>query len=463
MKPSNNIVNILNTGLLSTNDRILVACSGGLDSSVLVYALSIIKDEFNLSIVLCHLNHNLRGKESDRDERFVKSLAKKYGCAFYSKKLTKNELKGVAGDSLQDFLRTKRYDYFSEVCEKQKLDKIVTAHNSDDVVETFLMRLLKGTSLKGLTSIKPKRGNVVRPLIDVSRKEIERYGKQNKIKFVEDSSNKSQKYLRNSVRLNLVPYIEENFNVSFKETVLRTVSNLAADDDFVSEHTSRLKKRALLKSKPYEVVFHRKKLLYAHKALKLRLFFQTCADLCVNANVTTRHGLSFIELLKGSEGTKVITLPSGLKVVRAYDKISFVLEGPSLSEKPFIENIKIPGSFSFYDEGFTLDFKVLNTRPKNLKSCGLDTAFFDYGKFAKNVTLRYFKDGDTIKPLGMDGTKKIKDIFIDEKVSLLERKRVPLLCSGSKVAWIAGLKLSNEFKVTDKTTRFLKVVYTRLD
>lgn len=314
MKPSNNIVNILNTGLLSTNDRILVACSGGLDSSVLVYALSIIKDEFNLSIVLCHLNHNLRGKESDRDERFVKSLAKKYGCAFYSKKLTKNELKGVAGDSLQDFLRTKRYDYFSEVCEKQKLDKIVTAHNSDDVVETFLMRLLKGTSLKGLTSIKPKRGNVVRPLIDVSRKEIERYGKQNKIKFVEDSSNKSQKYLRNSVRLNLVPYIEENFNVSFKETVLRTVSNLAADDDFVSEHTSRLKKRALLKSKPYEVVFHRKKLLYAHKALKLRLFFQTCADLCVNANVTTRHGLSFIELLKGSEGTKVITLPSGLKV-----------------------------------------------------------------------------------------------------------------------------------------------------
>lgn len=455
--------NILNNSLFTQGERLLATCSGGIDSSVLLYCLNQIKVEFDLTIIVCHLNHNLRGAESERDERFVKNFSQEYGFPFYSKKLTKIELEDVDGDSLQQFLRNKRYEFFSELCSKNKLSKIVTAHNSDDVVETFLMRILKGTSLKGLTSIKEERTNIIRPLLHVSRKEIEQYGKQNKIDFVEDSSNKSDKYLRNSVRLNLIPYIEKNFNESIKETVLRTVSNLEADDDYMSEQTLKLIKRSQLDSNRGEMVFDRKKLLYANKALKLRLFFKITGELIGSSDVVTKHGLDFLELIKGSEGTNFLMLPGGLKVVRAYDNVHFTTCNPLLSNKDFSEEVVIPSKNSFFNQGFAFEFKILKSKPRNLKCVDTNSAFFDYGKFSKNVSLRYFKDGDTIKPLGMSGNKKIKNIFIDEKISLIDRRRVPLLCSGKKVVWISGVKLSDDFKVTANTKEFLKVTYKRLD
>jgi tRNA(Ile)-lysidine synthase len=195
-------------------DTLCVAVSGGGDSTVLLHLLNALKDEFRLTLVVCHLNHNLRGKESERDFQFVKRTARRLGLAYEGKRLKKS---GHREGSLQEWARVKRYEFLEEAAKKYGARRVALGHSMDDQAETVLMRLIKGSGLKGLTGMDPVRGIFIRPLIGLNRKEIERYAREKDIKYVIDSSNKSKKYLRNRLRLELIPFIEKGYNPNINQ------------------------------------------------------------------------------------------------------------------------------------------------------------------------------------------------------------------------------------------------------
>ena len=248
---------ILMQGLIKKGTSVCVGVSGGIDSMVLLHALSSVKEELGLKLIVCHLNHNLRAKESERDFKFVKASAKSLKLPFESKKLTKRAVAARKGESLQAWARGQRRQFFEEVAGKYNSGAIALAHNSDDQAETFLMRMVKGASLTGLRGIEVANGLYIRPLLTTSRADIERYAKKNKVAFVEDSSNKSLKYLRNKLRLKFIPLIEKEYNPNIKETLGRTAVSLKRDDDYIDKAANKIFKNLVVASKK-AVNFERK-------------------------------------------------------------------------------------------------------------------------------------------------------------------------------------------------------------
>jgi tRNA(Ile)-lysidine synthase len=236
---------IVHHNLFANGNKIVyVAVSGGIDSCVLLHILFNLHEEFDFELRIVHFNHNTRGMENLKDEEFVKNLAKDLNLKIAIGRNAKAALKMNEG-----ILRAKRYEYFNTLLDKNENSLIATAHNSDDNIETFLMRLLRGSRLKGLVGIKPKRGNFIRPLLSVNRNQIESYAKENKIKFREDISNKDNSITRNLIRNKLIPSIETDFGDSLKKNILKVIEDLTQHYDLYSEQVQQAVKKTVKTSR----------------------------------------------------------------------------------------------------------------------------------------------------------------------------------------------------------------------
>ncbi|MCK4739028.1 MAG: tRNA lysidine(34) synthetase TilS, partial [Deltaproteobacteria bacterium] len=366
-------------GLFSKGDTVCVAVSGGVDSVVLLYLLSELSKTFRLKIIVCHLNHNLRGVESRADYNFTKKLAKGMGFIFEGKVLPKGKLTKKTNESLQEMARKERLNFLECTRRKFSADCIVLGHNQDDRAETVLMRLLKGTSLRGLTSIAPKRGFFVRPLINTSRSEIEEFAKAREIKFRVDSSNKSRKYLRNKVRLDLLPALEQEYNPRIREALSRLASLVSIDDDFIEEATTRAlsKKNNLLTKTAGGVLIDRLKFLKLHKAVQGRVLLKAInlivkdrvkADVFVedisNFNIYGSHLDAVQGVILSLRPNLSIDLPEGIYFIREYDKLRFTRDLPK--EVVFNLPLKVGAVKKIKQLGLEVKLRILKNKPKTV-------------------------------------------------------------------------------------------------
>lgn len=444
--------------MLTAGDTVILAVSGGMDSVVMLHIMNILKDEFSLNLVVAHLNHGLRGRESARDFSFVKKLSASLEIPFVGAKLEKGEVASVKGLSLQEAARLKRYAFLEGAAKRHRATKIALGHNLDDQAETMLIRLIKGSSLAGLAGIHPARGKFIRPLIDTTRREIEDFVKENSLKYVTDSSNLKEKYLRNSVRLKLIPYIRKNYNGNVSAALARTATVLSIDAAYMDEETAKVIPFVMSSMQKNKVVMDRRKLRCLHEAVLGRLYLYGVGLLSNNTHSYSAHVRSFVKLIGSKSPNLSVTLPGGLIVLREYDRIIFTRKAASKRAGRISGNLIVPGDTTFKPSKAVFTASLCKKLPPGF-GVGENAAYFDYDKIAKPVIVRTFIAGDRIRPLGMKGHKKLKDVFIEKKVPLADRPFVPILVSDGVIIWAVGVRQSEVGRVTPQTKRAIKIEY----
>lgn len=437
---------IRDLGLLEGARRVGVAVSGGVDSVVLLEVLEGLSRERGWELYVLHVEHGIRSEESLRDEAFVRGLSISKGLPFFSWRVDVPFYARKYKLSLEEAARHLRYALLEEAAITLGLDAIALGHTADDQVETVLLALLRGAGLKGLKGMPPKKGIFVRPMIKIWRREVEEYARQRGIKFVEDSSNFNPSFLRNRVRMELLPKLEA-LNPRIKERILE-MSEILGEEDEALEWALQMRLEALRFSLGQELP--KEVLSELPMGLKVRLV----ARLYEKA---TGRGLSYRQLLavKGLFQGKFqkVDLPGGISLERLHGNLYFGPSLESLEKKTFEETtLKIPG-ITELGQGLAIETQVVEGYPS--EKPGLDVAYLDWDKLSFPLKVRPSKEGDRFVPLGMKGKKKLQDFFVDTKVPRHKRWSVPVVISGEEICWVAGLRVDDRFKASPSSRRTL--------
>ncbi|MDP3312709.1 tRNA lysidine(34) synthetase TilS [Lutibacter sp.] len=428
--------------------KLLIAVSGGIDSVVITHLLH----KLNYTISLAHCNFMLRGKESNKDAEFVIELAKKYNVPVYTIKFDTNKVAEERGISTQMAARDLRYNWFQKLCEEHLLDNIVTAHQKDDVLETFLLNLTRGTGLDGLTGIPEINMNIVRPLLPFTRNDILVYATRKKLLWREDSSNSSIKYHRNKVRHKVIPVLKE-INPSLLDTFYVTLENLKGSQEIVADSIINLEKE-IKEVKNNEIHFSIAKLMQ-FKNPKIYVY-----ELFKDYGFTAWDDV--VNLLQAQTGKQVFSKTHCLLKNRDYlilTKIEYI----TISNESFSissEQTKLTSPISLSFEIITPVFNAKNNSSNVFEPFLFEqsnSVFIDYDLVKFPLTLRKWQKGDYFFPFGLGGKKKISKYFKDEKFSLVEKENIWLLCSNNDIIWVVAKRLDDRFKVTKATSKILKL------
>ncbi len=413
--------------------KLLLAISGGLDSVVLCHLCS----ELNLNLAFAHCNFNLRGKESDGDEEFIMQLGESLDVEVFVQHFNTDEYAKIQKISTQMAARDLRYSWFLDLANQLQFDYILTAHHTDDDLETFLINLSRGTGLDGLCGIPEMNETIVRPLLPFSQERILNYANKNKLIWREDISNMSTKYLRNKIRLELIPKLKElnpQFLENFKSTQenLREIASIVEDQmDNVADQVVNVCDEGIhLDIKKLKDLNNPKAYLY--QLLKAYEFTQWD---------------DIYYLLDAQSGKQIYSKEWCL----LKDRNSLILTKISDSNKgqisiaKLINEVKTPFGILFFDEA-----DALFGRRTNL-------IYVDKNKLQFPLTIRKWVEGDVFYPKGMQGKKKVSKYFKDEKLSLVEKEKTWLLCSGNEIVWIINRRADERFIATDRTENILKI------
>ena len=414
--------------------KLFLAVSGGLDSMVLVHLFQ----QLNYEIVVLHCNFQLRGLESFEDQQFIQEYSNTNAIPFV---FTQFDTEAFAADfkvSIQVAARELRYSWFYEQLAIQKGDFILTAHHADDNLETFLINLSRGTGLEGLIGIPAQNEKVIRPLLFFSRQQIEEYASVNKLKWREDSSNASDKYLRNKIRHHLVPLLKE-LNPNFISSFEKTQSFLSEAQDLVDDAAIMVYQQ-VAREEGEDIYFDLGRLLqlpnyssYLYQWLK-EFGFTAWDDI--------------YELVDGQSGKQV--LAPYFRLIKDRDcLILSPLQSQENQQEFEIESLESKVKFPL-----NLDFS-------NVSEIGVasdSTIFVDEDKLVFPLTLRHWNEGDVFQPFGMEGkSKKVSKLFKDEKLSLIDKEKVWLLCSNNQVVWVVGIRQDERFKIDPNSKNLLKI------
>ncbi len=419
--------------------KVLVACSGGVDSIVLTRLCQ----ELHMNIGVAHCNFGLRGDESNRDQKFVSELAEELDIPFLVKHFDTNTYAKNHGLSIQLAARELRYEWFEELAKLHSIDFILTGHHTDDNLETFLINLSRGTGIDGLTGIPEINDVFVRPLLPFTREQILNYATSNSIEWREDSSNSSTKYLRNKLRHEVIPQLKL-VNPQFLQNFNKTLSHLNQSSDFISSQTFVIKKEL------FEVLENN----------TIRIPINRVRDFG-NPRACLYYLLRDYGFRAWDDIEQIITAQSGKQIFSETHRLIKDRECLLLTELtaevsdcsytvPEEENIvMIPSG--------TLKFKEVT----EMSQTDLTTVYVDKRKLKYPLIVRKWQEGDYFYPLGMKGKKKLSKYFKDEKLSLLAKERVWLLCSGKEIVWIINYRADNRYKITPQTEELLKITIHR--
>ena len=428
--------------LIENNDIIVVGFSGGPDSVFLVEMLKKLQYFFNFKIYLVHINHLLRGEDADSDENFSFEYAKKNNLEIFIKRIPVKEIAKEVGKTLEEVGREERYKFFSEIYEKVGATKIATAHNKDDQIETFLFRLIRGTSLQGLEGIKIKNNNVIRPISEIYKKDILEYLNKNEIQYKIDKTNFENEFTRNSIRLDLIPFIEERYNAKFKDKVFSLIEEIRANNQNNSlnlEDFSDSENRILLEKIKLLSNFDRKNLLS---------LFLNKKNIEVN-----RNKIDEINSLIKSNGTKKIDLDKTYRIVKDYTHLYIEDKKKDWVINNNIIQLKIPSEQIFDNFKITVNIVENLDIPKQKNQYLLDAIYNDI------IEVRYRKEGDRIF-LDEKHSKKIKEIFIDQKIPKDIRDRLPIFLYNNTIFWIYNVKKAYIPKINKNESKLIKVLIT---
>lgn len=443
--------------LIENGDRIIVAISGGPDSVCLLHVLNELKDEYNLDIYGAHLNHNFRGMDAQIDAQYVSKLCDELNILCFVKSMDVPKYAKENSLSPEEAGRILRYDFFEEVAERTSATKIAVAHNENDQAETVLMRLLRGTGLQGLTAIHLSRGKIIRPLLNIDRNSIEEYCEKHKLSPRIDKTNLESVYKRNKIRLELIPYLKENYNPNIMESLVNTAEVLKADFDFIEEKSRETYSELVCTENEKSLILPLKGIKNLHSALKSRVIRLAAEQLLGRQEVLEyKHVQNVLELIEKSETGKKITLPLGLIAKISYDNICFTTEEEE--NKIFEYELPIEDTIHIAEIEGNFTAKVIERKEMGGISRDKYRKCFDYGKVKNMLNVRNRREGDRFYPLGLTGSKKLKDFFIDYKIDRDKRDRIPLVCDGDEILWVVGFRISEKYKITDETTEILEIV-----
>ncbi|UCB52026.1 MAG: tRNA lysidine(34) synthetase TilS [Candidatus Zixiibacteriota bacterium] len=448
-------------GLLTKGDTVLVALSGGPDSVALLHALLAIQSEFGLKLYAAHLNHKLRGAESDQDEEFAKDLASRQKVRFFCKRIDVKKEAKKRKLSIEETARELRYRYMEKLADRIKADRIALGHQADDQAETFLMRLIRGSGSAGLSGIPPKRGKIIRPLIQIRRAEIEEFLKASKIPYRLDSSNYLPDYLRNKIRLSLLPRIEEEFNPKIVETLNRTADIISLQQECIENISEQLLESHCRISKG-NITFDLR--AFADHGICLQ---REMVRLCVKKLKGDLKQLTFepvdraLDLARQEKSGKRAQLVDTIWAEVSGSEFAVYRREKRRRGHP----LKLPGEVSLREWGIKIKAEILKAEPaaENLVSRNQNVALLDWEKLKEPFWLRSRKRGDKFRPLGMKGTKSVADFLIDAKVPRYLRDEVPVLTSGKEIIWVVGYRISEKHKVTGKTKKVIRLQTAHLD
>jgi tRNA(Ile)-lysidine synthase len=417
--------------LCKTNDKILLAVSGGIDSMVMLHLF--VKAGFNPAVA--HCNFGLRPGACDLDEAFVKEESRKNGLQFYS---TSFDTDGIARDnnaSIQLTARRLRYDFFQRVCQEHGFEKIATAHNANDNLETVLLNLTRGTGLEGLGGIPVRNENVIRPLLFASRKMISNYAMENNISWREDESNERDDYSRNNLRHHVIPKLQElnpNLEDTFNSSIERIGAGIGMAQAFLEELYRKMVSEdgatlaiamSVLRESPYPAVV-------LWEFLKQYGFnFETCK------RIVEPHqaGKQFYA------GDKVLTVDRDRYLLTSIASVADAVVIQLGQSEAMLDKVKL----------------LVGKAPDRQITSDPYVAQLDYDKVAFPLIWRKWRPGDSFVPLGMTSSKKISDLLTDAKIPLPQKDNVTVLQSGSDIIWVVGLRIHDSYKVTSRTTNTL--------
>ena len=417
--------------------KLLIAVSGGIDSVALTHLLSIL----NFNISLAHCNFNLRQKESDLDEVFVKELGEKLSIKVFTTHFNTEKFAKENKQSTQIAARELRYNWFQELIENYKFNYVLTAHHADDNLETFLINLTRGTGLEGLTGIPEINGNIVRPLLKFSRDEVLTFAKGNNINWREDKSNASTKYTRNKIRHQILPILKE-INPSLLETFAKTTDHLKDSQQIIEDRIEKISSEIIEKEKDVIKIEIEK----INRLLNPKAYLY---QLLKTYNFTEWNDIS--ALLSAQSGKQVFSKTH----ILLKDRDFLLLSKRNLStalEKEF----QIDKNTSEITKPINLKFEEVKEKSTENKQ----SIYVDKQGLIFPLQLRKWQNGDFFYPKGMKGKKKLSKYFKDEKYSLLEKQNTWLLCNhNNAIIWIIGKRQDNRFKITKNTTSIIKVSF----
>ncbi|EQG54004.1 tRNA(Ile)-lysidine synthetase [Clostridioides difficile DA00142] len=448
--------------LIQKGDKIVLGLSGGPDSVCLLHVLNRLKKDFNIEIYAAHLNHQIRGIEAQKDALYVSKLCEDMGIIFFVKSINVPKYCENEGLSLEEGARKLRYEMFYEIKDKIKANKIPIGHNLNDQAETVMMRIMRGTGLKGLKGIDYIRDNcIIRPILDVERNEIEEYCEAYNLNPRIDKTNLENIYTRNKIRLDLLPYMKDNFNSNVIESIVRMSNSLKSDNDYIEkEAEAKFREVSNIKEKGF-VEINLDDFVCLHDAIKVRVLRNSIKHILGDTNfVDQRHIEDIMSLEDNSKVNKMLTLPRNIFVYRKKDSIILTNEEIVNEEIEFYYNVPSNGFIKIKELKQIIETQVMSI--DRYKSMKLDNSSkgFDFNKVKGGIVIRSRRQGDKIK-LAM-GSKKVKDLFIDLKIPREERCKIPIITDSEGIICVGDYKISENYKIDENTKEVLKINFNKL-
>ncbi|QPJ63448.1 MAG: tRNA lysidine(34) synthetase TilS [Candidatus Nitronauta litoralis] len=445
--------------LFPKDSKVLLALSGGPDSTALVHVLSGLSAKLNISLGVAHLNHQMRGEESNKDAEFVQILADEFHLPCHVKAMDVKDWAEREGYSFQEGARKCRQQFFSEIAREHHYTLIALGHHQDDQAETVIMNILRGSGLQGLGGILGKSGLFVRPLLNCSRQEILDYLGARKATFREDSSNLDTSYLRNKVRLELIPHIKSDFAPRFKEQLGKMAQLLQWDESFLSEEAQKFF-QGLSSRKGSILTLPAGKLKSVHPAILNRVLRFAIQEIKGDLRSVEFDHVQQVCQLLSDNSVGACVLPGDTRI--SLDKGDLVFSklnrnAPDFQDENLYSSVllQIPGETWFEPGKVTFRAKIQSQKIE-FNRVKPNQAFLDLDSIGNKIEMRCYLPGDKFWPLGAGGRKKLKEWFIDRKIPKEARPQIPVLTDGSgNIIWVYGHQISETVKIQPETKRVL--------
>ncbi|MEA3357935.1 MAG: tRNA lysidine(34) synthetase TilS [Thermodesulfobacteriota bacterium] len=445
---------ILDHKMITKGDKIIVAVSGGADSVCLLKILYQLHKSLDFTIIVAHFDHGLRPEEDKEETKFVYDLAKKLNVTFVYDRPKKAI--NTNGSSIEERAREERYQFLKRVLDKHNGQKVALGHNMNDQAETVLTHFLRGSGITGLSGMPAIRDeHYIRPLMFVRGDEIRAYLNQNHTSFMTDSSNFDKRYLRNRLRLELIPLL-----LSYQPRLIQHLSDSAGlfrhEDQFLEKEAQEAMKIMSLDSREKSLELSLPLLKIAPPALKYRIIRKAIKE--VNGNlrrIDLGHIKRIAGLIDNSKPQIKINLPEGLVVKKIYERLKFNLDDDTYLES-FSYSLKNIGKFYIHETDQTIILKEISKKDFSPYAASPFLAFLDLDTLQWPLKIRNFREGDKFIPLGLNGFKKVKNIFIDNKIPIEDRKKTIILENHNDIIWIPGIRIDERYKIKEHTKRILK-------
>lgn len=447
--------------LIEDGDKIVLGLSGGPDSVCLLHILYRLKEKLDIEVYAAHLNHQIRGIEAQKDALYITQLCENLGVTSFVKSIDVPKYCKENGLSVEEGARKLRYEMFEEIKQKTKSNKIAIGHNLNDQAETILMRIMRGTGLQGLRGIEYIRdNNIIRPILDIDRKDIEAYCEEYELNPRIDHTNLETIYTRNKIRLELIPYMKDNFNPNVIESIVRMSNSLKTDSDYIQEESEiKFKEVSNLQENACEIDIQKYSKL--HNAIKVRVLRKGIKHILGDTNfVDQKHIEDIMQLEDNKKIDKMITLPRGIFAYRRKNTILLTNKEIVNETIEFCYNLPSNGFIKVKELNLVLETQTMNI--DRYKSMKLDkkSKAFDFGKVKGGIVVRSRHEGDKIKLSA--GSKKIKDLFIDLKIPREERCNVPIIVDEQGILCVGDYRNSENYKIDNNTKEVLKITFKKI-